>query len=417
VDSTKINEMFESNTKSLEKPKKSFGVSFIRNEKKQPKVKISTPTSVSHQSHIGYESNSEQYKEKYNFDEFMNNPDSLIRKYFKKSLENLYCAENFYFHEGVEIYRILHDEKDIVNQANYLWNTFLDPKSKYELNITKLERDHVQERLNEYPKDLFDKLDKEILLTLKNENYGKFLTSEEFKQFLKEKDGKITFFELLGILNVKGISGFVDSTKINQMFENNEKKQNVKNEKKNVKNPTKLKISTPIMKEEKIEREDLKDRYNFDEFICDSNSVIRKYFKEFLKNLNYVEKYYFHEDVEMFKSLKERKEKGESIIKNYSKQIEKLNNIEVLDENAFDEIDKEIVLHFKNNFYSKFLQSAEFKKFLKTTEMLNLLGFNSLLISQKLKPKKQMKQISLDPMINSYWMTSPKIFSEKISPI
>jgi hypothetical protein len=187
--------MFESNTKSLGKPKKSFGVSFMRNEKKQPKVKISTPTSVSHQGHIGYESNSEQYREKYNFDEFMNNPDSLIRNYFKKSLENLYCAENFYFHEGVEIYRILHDEKDIVNQANYLWNTFLDSKSKYELNITKLERDHVQERLTEYPKDLFDKLDKEILLTLKNENYGKFLTSEEFKQFLKEKDGKISFFE------------------------------------------------------------------------------------------------------------------------------------------------------------------------------------------------------------------------------
>jgi hypothetical protein len=175
--------------------KKRNSLPFKLFEKKQPKVKISTPTSVSHQSHIGYESNSEQYKEKYNFDEFMNNPDSLIRKYFKKSLENLYCAENFYFHEGVEIYRILHDEKDIVNQANYLWNTFLDPKSKYELNITKLERDSVLDRIIQHPKDLFDKLDKEILLTLKNENYGKFLTSEEFKQFLKEKDGKITFFE------------------------------------------------------------------------------------------------------------------------------------------------------------------------------------------------------------------------------
>jgi hypothetical protein len=159
-------------------------------EKKQPtKVKISTPKSVSHQSHIGYESNSEQYKEKYNFDEFMNNPDSLIRKYFKKSLENMYCAENFYFHEGVETYRILHDEKEIVNQANYLWSTFLDPKSKYELNITKSERESVLERIEQHPKDLFDNLDKEILLTLKNENYGKFLTSEEFKEFLKEKDG------------------------------------------------------------------------------------------------------------------------------------------------------------------------------------------------------------------------------------
>jgi hypothetical protein len=202
------------------------------------------------------------------------------------------------------------------------------------------------------------------------------------------------------------------------MFENNEKKQNVKNEKKNVKNPTKLKISTPIMKEEKIEKEELKERYNFDEFICDPNSVIRKYFKEFLKNLNYIEKYYFHEDVEIFKSLKERKEKGEAIIKNYSKQIEKLNNIEVIDENAFDEIDKDIILHFKNNFYSKFLQSSEFKRFLKTTEMLSQLGFKSLLISQKMmKPKKQMKQILLDPMINSHWMTSPKIFRKEIAPI
>jgi hypothetical protein len=183
--------MFESN-KSPEKQKKSFGSSFLRNEKKPTtKLKISTPTSVSHQSHIGYESNSEQYKEKYNFDEFMNNPDSLIRKYFKKSLENMYCAENFYFHEGVETYRILHDEKEIVNQANYLWSTFLDPQSKYELNITKSERDNVNDRFKEYPKDLFDNLDKEILLTLKNENYGKFLTSEEFKEFLKEKDGKL----------------------------------------------------------------------------------------------------------------------------------------------------------------------------------------------------------------------------------
>jgi hypothetical protein len=158
------------------------------------------------------------------------------------------------------------------------------------------------------------------------------------------------------------------------MFENNIGKQNLKNEKKNPKNPTKLKISTPIMKEEQIEKEDFKDKYNFDEFICDPNSVIRKYFKEFLKNLNYVDKFYFHEDVEMFKSLKENKEKGEAIIKNYSKQIEKLNSIEILNENSFDEIDKEIILHFKNNFYSKFLQSSEFKRFLKTTEMLNQLG-------------------------------------------
>eukprot|EP01080_Neovahlkampfia_damariscottae_P005415 gene5415-9228_t len=376
--------------------------------KKSSKPKISTPTSVLHQNHVGYESNMAMYKEKYNYDEFMNNPESTIRRYFKKSLENLYCAENFYFHEGVETYRILHDKEEIKNQANYLKKTFLESNSKYELNITQVEKNYVFDNFNKFEKTLFDGLDKEILLTLKNENYEKFLMSEEFKEFLKEKDG---------ILNVKGYDGLVDSSKINQLFEIHQQFDKVPTKRnsfafnfpkrnsltlnflKNSKKSSKPKISTPtsVLHQNHVGYESnmamYKEKYNYDEFMNNPESTIRRYFKKSLENLYCAENYYFHEGVETYRILHDKEEMKnqanylkKTFLESNSKyelnvtQLEKnyvFDNFNKFEKNLFDGLDKEILLTLKNENYEKFLMSEEFKEFLKEKDgILNVKGYD-----------------------------------------
>jgi hypothetical protein len=161
-----------------------------KSEPNTPRPKISTPTYVSHENHVGFD-DLDKYKEKYNYHEFMENPSSLIRKYFKKSVENLFCAEGYYFHESVESYRSLKTVEERRNQALYMKETFFSKESQHEINISGKLKTPFFEKIQreEFDLDLFDDLDRDILKNLKIETYEKFLQSKEFQEFLKEQDG------------------------------------------------------------------------------------------------------------------------------------------------------------------------------------------------------------------------------------
>eukprot|EP01080_Neovahlkampfia_damariscottae_P002109 gene2109-1976_t len=284
----------------------SFSVCVHENKRKHT---ISTPNQVSHANHIGYET-IDKYKEKYNYDEFMESPTSLIRKYFKKCLENQFCPEGFYFHESVESYRSLKTEDDLRNHAMYIKENFLVPNSRYEVNTSGKLKIEIYEffEIDEYPLTLFDNLDKDILHNIRMETYEKFLQSNEFQEFLKEQDG-IEQMIKGKVVNTKDIQNFLKTTNSSTDSPRaNYKKGLTSNLMKSMKkkkdsSSPKVKISGPVTKVVIDSSEDFTDIFNFEEILADKNNEIRFNFKLFLEKYGpemYL--FYLHENIEDYRT-------------------------------------------------------------------------------------------------------------------
>eukprot|EP01080_Neovahlkampfia_damariscottae_P002110 gene2110-1977_t len=271
------------------------------------KLTISGPKSLSHESHVGFQ-NIEYYKEKYNFDEFMMNPSSLIRKYFKQCLEKQYCAEGFYFHESVESYRSLKTEEEFKNHAFYIRDTFIVTDAKYEANTSGKLKNEALRLIEEgqFTINLFDKMDADILFNIRIETYEKFLHSEDFQEFLKEKDDAEIMNER--VINKKDLELFLKST-TSQSSETPKSLFNLKSslikslQKKSTLASPRVRISGPTVDTTSQETTgDYTDIFNFEEVLKDKNNGIRSQFVNFLeKSGSEINLLYLHEHIEKYK--------------------------------------------------------------------------------------------------------------------
>eukprot|EP01080_Neovahlkampfia_damariscottae_P001311 gene1311-11394_t len=110
-------------------------------------------------------------------------------KYFQKCLERQLCADNFLFYRSVKKF-----EKEDKENRNYvalqIVETYFLKTSFLELNITNIEKENCKRKIKQYlnnnqqvPSTFFKEYLETIASMLKIDDYSKFLTSEEFKDY------------------------------------------------------------------------------------------------------------------------------------------------------------------------------------------------------------------------------------------
>jgi formylmethanofuran dehydrogenase subunit E len=114
---------------------------------------------------------------------------SKLRKYLKESSDRFYCSENIDFFENILDYKMLKGQDDRKMKSQEIFNLFLKKDSQREINISNEQKDHVERNLEISPVDLFQVLECEIKLLIKQENYHKFIhCSEDFAKMLEENE-------------------------------------------------------------------------------------------------------------------------------------------------------------------------------------------------------------------------------------
>ena len=92
----------------------------------------------------------------------------------------------------MESYRSLKTPEEFKNHALYIKDTFVVSDGKYEANTSGKIKNEVLKAIEkeDFNINLFDRMDADILFTMRIETYEKFLHSDEFQEFLMEQDGK-----------------------------------------------------------------------------------------------------------------------------------------------------------------------------------------------------------------------------------
>jgi hypothetical protein len=121
---------------------------------------------------------------------------SKLRKYLKESSERFYCSENIDFFENILEYKMLKEQEERKIKSREIFNLFLKKDSSREINISNEQKDFVERNLEISPVDLFQPLECEMKLLIKQENYHKFIhCSEDFAKMLEENENVTVVYE------------------------------------------------------------------------------------------------------------------------------------------------------------------------------------------------------------------------------
>jgi hypothetical protein len=104
---------------------------------------------------------------------------------FTSFLELSLNADKAQFLTDVNEYRKLRSENKKLVLAKFIYNKFISEESEYELNIQDKARNLINESITSrsyLPKTLFDTIEAQILITLKEHLWHRFLASEHFKK-------------------------------------------------------------------------------------------------------------------------------------------------------------------------------------------------------------------------------------------
>ena len=118
---------------------------------------------------------------------------------FRHYLRKEHNEEPFLFYEEVEEYKRLRFEENKAKKAVSILKNFVLPNSKQEINVSSQLRQSVMgqfeqsgQLLNEknltVAEEVFDEIQLAVFSQLKRDNYPRFTHSNQFKQFLKNKD-------------------------------------------------------------------------------------------------------------------------------------------------------------------------------------------------------------------------------------
>eukprot|EP01080_Neovahlkampfia_damariscottae_P012467 gene12467-6217_t len=134
----------------------------------------------------------EELSEKFPFEFCIN--DQMCSEYFKKCLEKLFCCENFNFYRAAKEFENEQDKERRHELAQQIISVYFKIGSSNELNIKddvkkncEKECEELLELQREIPKNFFQETLKKVSVMLQIEEYSKFLTSEEFKNFYQKK--------------------------------------------------------------------------------------------------------------------------------------------------------------------------------------------------------------------------------------
>jgi hypothetical protein len=116
--------------------------------------------------------------------------DEICSKYFQKCLEDQFCSENFEFYKIIQKFQNEFDSMKLKELSNEIILKYFNNESKSELNIKedlklkcKLKMEEILKENQEISNDFFDEVLKNVMLMLKIEEYSKFLTSRDFKEY------------------------------------------------------------------------------------------------------------------------------------------------------------------------------------------------------------------------------------------
>ncbi|KAF0973480.1 hypothetical protein FDP41_008184 [Naegleria fowleri] len=127
---------------------------------------------------------------------------------FRQYLKKEHNEEPFLFYEDVEEYKRLKFEENKAKKAIAIFKNYLLPNSPHEVNISAQHRQNAIKAFEQsaqlqndksmlVPENVFDEIQLAIFYNLKNDNYPRFTVSQQFKNFLKQKD--IAFVSLIAI--------------------------------------------------------------------------------------------------------------------------------------------------------------------------------------------------------------------------
>jgi hypothetical protein len=116
--------------------------------------------------------------------------DSICSKAFEKCLDREKCSENLFFYTSVLRFKKVKDDTVRKETALMILQGFILIGSSLEVNLTDKEKlslslkfENILESEKEFPLDFFDEFLQSVVLMLKIDQYPKFLTSVEFKQY------------------------------------------------------------------------------------------------------------------------------------------------------------------------------------------------------------------------------------------
>lgn len=128
------------------------------------------------------------------------------REAFRHHLQQSLNEEPFLFYEAVEKYQKTRLEKNRANMANEIMSNFIQVNSKYELNLSMTIRNEIMKNWKQIsekndlrafddfiscPTDLFNKAQDVIFTELRDDNFPRFIHSENFKKFIKKEMKKL----------------------------------------------------------------------------------------------------------------------------------------------------------------------------------------------------------------------------------
>jgi hypothetical protein len=135
--------------------------------------------------------------------------DSVARTFFKDFLTREHADEAFEFYRLVEEFRKEPSEEKRRVKALYIYNNFISPDGDSQVFISCLVSRAIEAALSEMfvSTELFSAAQREVLSSLRCDNFGRFCTSAFFDMMLSAIDGRAavvdpivcaTFLELSG---------------------------------------------------------------------------------------------------------------------------------------------------------------------------------------------------------------------------
>ncbi|KAG2379063.1 hypothetical protein C9374_007701 [Naegleria lovaniensis] len=131
---------------------------------------------------------------------------SEAKEEFRQYLKKEHNEEPFLFYEDVEEYKRLKFEENKAKKAIAIFKNYILPYSPHEINISSQFRQNAVKAFEQSGQlqnekavliqdNIFDEIQSSIFYNLKNDNYPRFTTSQQFKNFLKHKD--ISFISMI----------------------------------------------------------------------------------------------------------------------------------------------------------------------------------------------------------------------------
>ncbi|EFC46038.1 regulator of G-protein signaling 8-like protein [Naegleria gruberi] len=160
-----------------------------------------------HHHHKQQEHELESLKQNYKFNIEAVFDHESARDCFRKFLKDNLNEDPFMFYEMVEKYQKTRLDKNRFDMAVEIMNTFIVVSAKHELNLSMTIRNDILKNwkviqelnegksaeLMECPTDLFQKAQNVIFSELKQDNFPRFIDSEQFVKYLKKEARKSQF--------------------------------------------------------------------------------------------------------------------------------------------------------------------------------------------------------------------------------